>query len=100
MQYTLIKQINPQHAHISFEGLFEGKKVIWDTQFLTIQEFVKIENSAINGKQIIDIQSAEANILKLTVALNIPKISEPEIRKMIIMIRQYKNLALGRHQYG
>lgn len=100
MQYTLIEQFNPQHAHIYFEGQFKGKKVTWNTQIFTIQEFMKTENSATNGKQIIDIQPAEANILKLTVALNVQKISEPEIQKMMIMIRQYKNLALGRHQFG
>lgn len=100
MPYTLIKQINPQHAHIRFAGLFKGKKVTWDTQFFTIKEYAKTTNTDTNGQQIIDIQPSETNIFKLTVALNLTTISHSDIQKMIIMIRQYKNLAVGRHQYG
>lgn len=100
MQYTLIKQINPQHAHISFEGTFKGQKVTWDTQFFTIQAYAQLENGAINNKQMIDIQPYKTNILKLTVVLNVAKINNPEIQKMMIMIRQYKNLSTGRHLYN
>ncbi|MDH5370764.1 MAG: hypothetical protein OEW99_12115 [Gammaproteobacteria bacterium] len=53
-----------------------------------------------NLKQFIDINPITDDILKLTVALNIDAISTPNIQKMMIMINQYKNLSIGRHEYG
>ena len=54
----------------------------------------------IDLKQFINIQPLKQNTLKLTIALNINKISHPNIQKMMIMIKQYKNLSIGHHEYG
>ena len=101
MSYTLINQINNQLAHFSFNGPFQGKTVTWDTHFFTLKGYIaqeKIKNTKL--KQFIDIQPIESGVMKLTVALNIDAITKPNIHKMMIMIKQYKNLAVGRHEYG
>lgn len=101
MSYTLIQQNNTQLAHIKFTGPFQGKTVTWDTHFFTLkgyQDEQNIKNTKI--KQFIDIKPIESDVMKLTVALNIDEISNPNIQKMMIMIRQYKNLSVGRHEYG
>jgi len=101
MSYTLIQQFNAEHAHIKFNGKFHGKNVIWNTQFLTLNKYSEQEDiKNKNIKQFIHIEKSDTDILNLTVALNIEKINEPNIQKMMIMIRQYKNLAIGRHEYG
>jgi len=101
MSYTLIKQINNQLAHFKFNGPFQGKTVTWDTHFFTLKAYIahnEIKNH--NLKQFIDIQPINSELMELTVALNIDAITKPNIHKMMIMIKQYKNLAIGRHEYG
>ena len=100
MPYTLIQQINSQHAHIKFDGQFQGKWVTWDTHFLTICSYAEQESIETKAKQFIDVQPSISNTFKLTVALDIPEINASSIRKMIIMIRQYKNLSTSRHEFG
>lgn len=99
MSYELIKQYDSQHTHIKFNGSFQGKTVTWDTQFFTLNGHNSQENIK-NTKQFINIEPGESDIMKLTVALNIVEITEPNIQKVMIMIKQYKHLSLGRHEYG
>lgn len=101
MSYTLIQQINTQLAHIKFTGPFQDKIVTWDTHFFTLKGYIAQENiKNTELKQFIEIQPVRADVMKLTVALNIDAITNPNIQKMIIMIKQYKNLSIGRHEYG
>lgn len=101
MSYKLIKQNDSQLAHIQFEGPFQGKTVTWDTHFFTLNSYVAQQSNKIDTqKQFIDIEPVEANIMKLTIALKIPDVNHQHIQKMMIMIKQYKNLSIGRHEYG
>jgi len=101
MSYELIKKYDNQHTHIKFEGCFQGQLVVWDTHFHTLINYnsqQKITNKV--SKQFINIEPSDTNIFKLTIGLKIPEITEPSIQKMIIMVKQYKNLAFGHHEYG
>lgn len=101
MTYTLIQRFNNHHVHFQFKGLFQGKDVIWDTHLYTLSYFAEINHlSNIKLKQFIDIVPAASDTMNLQVALNIPVVNEPAIYKMMIMIRQYKKLSAGRHEYG
>lgn len=101
MSYKLIQQTDSQRAHIQFEGLFQGKTVTWDTHFFTLNGYIaqQGDNNKIQ-KQFIDIEPIDANNLKLTIALKIAEINHQNIQKMMIMVKQYKNLSFGRHDYG
>jgi len=94
MSYVLIKKYDNQHAHIKFAGSFQNQAVTWDTQFS--QE--SIENKSL--KQFLHIEADKNDVFKLTIVLKIPEITEPNIQKMMIMVKQYKKLTLGRHEYG
>ncbi len=101
MSYVLIKKYDNQHTHIKFAGSFQDQAVTWDTHFFTLdgynaQESIKNESL----KQFFHIESCGNDVFKLTIVLKIPEITEPNILKMMIMVRQYKNLTLGRHEYG
>lgn len=101
MSYTLIQQLDDQLAHLKFTGPFQGRTVTWDTHFFTLDAYIAKENvTNMKHKQIIDIQPLEQDTMKLTVALNISKVNKPNIQKMMIMIKHYKNLSVGRHVYG
>lgn len=101
MTYTLIQQTDSQLAHIQFEGHFQGEIVTWDTHFFTLNGYIaqQRDNNKIQ-KQFIDIKPIDSNNLKLTIALKIAEINHQTIQKMMIMIKHYKNLSLGRHEYG
>lgn len=101
MSYKLIEQTDTQLAHIQFDGPFQGKTVTWDTYFFTLNGYIeknKNDNDII--KQFINIEPIYENMMKLTVALKIEEITPQNIQKMMIMVKQYKNLSLGRHEYG
>ena len=101
MSYTLIHQFNTQHAHIEFTGDFKGETVTWDTNFFTLKGFLAEENSKdTNLKQFIDITPVRTGFMKLIVVLKINEVNNPNIQKMMIMIKQYKELSIGRHEYG
>ena len=101
MSYTLIEQVNTQYAHLKFEGPFRGKTVTWDTHFYTFDGYSSNNTEAAKiTKQFINIKESNNDTMELTLALNISEINTPNIHKMMIMIRQYKNLAIGRHDYG
>ena len=101
MSYTLIQQYNEQHIHLKFDGPFQDQIVVWDTHFYTLNGY-KSENDHQDTikKQFIDIKPSNSNHMQLTVALKIEEISLSNIQKMIIMIKQYKGLSIGRHEYG
>ena len=101
MSYTLIEQVNTQYAHIKFEGSFQGKSVTWDAHFFTLDGYSSENNGEQKiTKQFINIKECNADTMELTLALKISEINTPNIQKMMIMINQYKNLAVGRHDYG
>jgi len=101
MSYILIKKYDNQHSHIKFSGSFQDQAVTWDTRFFTLdgynaQESIKNKSQ----KQFLHIEAGENDVFKLTIVLKIPEITEANILKMMIMVKQYKNLNLGRHEYG
>lgn len=101
MTYTLIQQFSTQHVHLKFNAPFQGEMVTWDTHFSTLNDYkVKKKITSQNLKQFIEIEPIDSQNMKLTVSLNLSEITKPNIIKMIIMIKQYKNLSLGRHEYG
>ena len=46
------------------------------------------------------VEAAPGGALALTVGLNLAVIDEPAIRKTLIMVRNYKRLGFGRHEWG
>ena len=101
MTYTLIHQVDSQYAHVTFNGTFLGKTVTWDTDFFTLKGFQDKDDSIHeNMKQFINIEPLSSETMKLTVVLKISEINNSSIQKMMIMIKQYKALTIGRHEYG
>jgi hypothetical protein len=98
MDYQLIS-LKPTKAHIQFSGMLNNKNVIWDATIQTLSSLAA-PNAKDGIKQYIDIPKQHSKLTSISVALNVEKISTPEILKTIIMITNYKNLKTGRHEYG
>lgn len=100
-QYELLTTLNAPACHFRFTGPFQGKQVIWDAQLQTLAYYVR--NGAIQGqdvRQFIEVEKAGERGIPINIALNLSVIDQPTILKTIIMIRQYKRLAPGRHEFG
>ncbi|HEY0721956.1 MAG TPA: hypothetical protein VGE50_11970 [Gammaproteobacteria bacterium] len=90
-EITLLDPAGGPQVRLRFQGPFEGRTVTWDATFRTARQK---QSNAIE----IGVEGAEG--LPLTVTLNLPCIDLPAIRKTVIMIRQYKRLHYGRHEFG
>jgi hypothetical protein len=87
-----------------FIGTFEQKTVIWDAQLATLAYYSRtsppVTTNAAGLRAFIEVGAAGPRGQQLRIGLNVAIIDEATIRKTMIMIRQYKLLQRGRHDYG
>jgi len=103
IRYTLLAPLRDHEAHFAFDGPFEGETVRWDARLLTLAEAIRTGRAGPETRTrrpFIDIGEATPAGRALTVALDIEQIDEPTLLRTIIMIRQYKRLRTGRHEFG
>lgn len=90
-------------AQIRFIGSFEGRPVIWDATIVTLDHRHATgggNERAHPDSQHIEIDEGEGDIRKIRIGLHLDRIDEQTILKTIIMIRKYKHLHTGRHEFG
>jgi len=90
-EITLLTEPGGQQVRLRFTGPFEGRTVTWDATFRAAQQ---------HQPNAIEIAPEGADGVPLTVTLALPCFDLPAIRKTVIMIRQYKRLHYGRHEFG
>ena len=92
-------------AECIFEGRFDGADVIWQCELHTLASLAQRSHQS-SQRQFIEIQSQPVSqqqgkpVLPITIGLNVPKLDAAVIEKTTIMIRNYKRLQTGRHEYG
>jgi hypothetical protein len=67
--------------------------VVWDCDFLTL-------DAARAARNFIDVGESGPQGVPVRVGLAVTRIDRPAIEKMILMIRNYRRLRPGRHEYG
>ena len=85
---------------LRFPGPFEGRTVTWDATFLALAAPEGHTEAATSVGNFIEIGEDGPNGIPIRVGLPVARIDVPTIRKTIIMIRRYKRLCRGRHDYG
>ncbi len=88
---SLLDEPGGPQVRLRFSGPFEGRTVTWDATFRIAQR---------GEPNAIEIGAEGPAGLPLTVTLALPCFDLPAIRKTVIMIRQYKRLHYGRHEFG
>ncbi|WP_297528170.1 hypothetical protein [Thiohalobacter sp.] len=83
----------PGEARIRFLGRFQGQPVVWKARLCALAA-----DDA--GPQYLDIGPAEADGVPLEIGLAIPVIDEAAMRKTVIMVRNYRRLRPGRHEFA
>ena len=96
--YIHIESPLADRAHIRFIGAFAGKPVIWDATVMTLA-YCKKAGMAGNSR-FIEIGDHADDMCPITIGLDLDEIDEPDLLKTIIMIRKYRRLRRGRHEFG
>jgi hypothetical protein len=100
-RYELLLPLGGDHCHLRFSGPYQGKLVIWDAYLQTLAYYVRNRAPADPlARQFIEVGDEGPQGRLIRIGLNLPKIDEPVVLKTLIMVRQYKRLALGRHEFG
>ena len=87
--YIHVAPPQPGCAQIRFTGPFEGRTVLWDASVMTLAHYRELASA-----------TGATPILRQFIGLNVARIDAPALLKTIIMIRKYKRLHCGRHEYG
>lgn len=91
-------------AELRFNGPLEGREVVWCCTFVTLaaeRERIRREGGRVDGlRNFIEIGEPGPSGVPLRVGLAVARIDRASIDKMMLMIRLYKNLRPGRHEYG
>jgi hypothetical protein len=91
--YRLIDQPAEDRAHIRFTGSFEGSDITWDAWLLA-------QGVGSSARQFIDIARSGYPLRRITIGINVAAIDQAVLLKTIIMIRNYRRLHVGRHEFG
>lgn len=86
-------------VYLEFEGVLDNKPVLWHACIRTMQEYANHHSVSSDPRQFINIEVLN-DVYKLEVGLNIGQIDQSAVERTIIMIRKYKRLRSGRHEYG
>ena len=98
-EYILKKIPTENHAYFLFNGTFQQHPVTWHVHLSTCRSQVFDNHN--NNRQFIEISSMDnSDQYQAHVCLNISRVRTADITKTIIMLNQYKNLSLGKHEYG
>jgi len=94
-------------ASVLFLGQFQGHTVVWNMTLAALAHYRLVAADVIATTEsrrvicpFIDIKEKADGEYQLNVGLDLPIIGEPVIKKTIIMIRNYKRLAIGRLEFG
>lgn len=99
------KDQTAETAVFEFEGMFEGRRVNWQCQLSTLS-YIASQGGQPQQRQFIEIHppadndSAPIPVLRISIGLDLPQIDQSAIDKTIIMIRNYRRLRIGRHEFG
>ena len=106
LEYELLTPLPASSATVRFEGPYNGKTVQWNLQLYTVEAYFFNPAKHVEqvfGKtprQFIYIGEQGDGMHDITVAMAVPKIDEQTLKKVLIMIRNYKRLRPGWHEWG
>ena len=98
-KYLLNTSLPAKTAFIKFSGKFNSQNIVWNACIETMERYAETNPVSDDPEQFIDIQ-LQGRVHYIHIGLNLPFIDNAAIERSIIMIRNYKRLRVGRHEYG
>ena len=93
IDYIAHNVVGENQVKVEFAGRFAQRKVVWLAT-------IRCLPNGIGSKQYIDVQLKESGNPRVEIGLPLETVDEPTILKSILMIRHYKNLKEGRHEFS
>jgi hypothetical protein len=78
-------------ARLRFIGPFEGAQVVWEA---------RVRRVGAGESRHIAVGARNADAVALEIGLDVAAVDEPTLRKTVVMVRQWKRLRAGRHEFG
>lgn len=78
---------------LRFIGRYQEREVVWDAELIALSG----DGAA---AQFLDIGAPGPRGVPIRIGLGVPCIDRPTVLKTIIMVRNYKRLRPGRHEFG
>jgi hypothetical protein len=91
--YLLDSGLPGNIAELRFTGTLAGERIIWDARILA-------QGRRSTAPQFIEIAAEGYPLRRVTIGLNVDEIDVPVLQKTIIMLRKYRRLHVGRHEFG
>lgn len=97
--YLLQDVLPANRVRLVFAGPFKDEPVVWNACIETIEAYSQHHRVGADPQQFIDIRR-ENDAYWIHIGLNLQQIDQAVIERSIIMVRNYKRLSEGRHEYG
>ncbi len=101
--YEALEPLGGQTTLVRFTGPLQGRDIVWNVRLITLAhhyQTVSCSERLQGVRQFIAVGPSANGVGSATIALNLSRIDEPAVLKTIIMVRQWKQLGPGRHEYG
>jgi len=107
IEFNLLEALAASQAHFSFVGQFQNEELTWDATLLTLERYHAEQphsSQAVQRSPFLEVglevgaQTISGRTLR--VVIDVAQLAAPTILRSIIMIRQYKRLRIGRHEFG
>ena len=107
LAYRALSPLGGGVAQVRFLGSFQGQAVVWDAQILTLQAYDQEQTRradrplpARTWYPFIEIGAPGQHGMPLRVGLGVACIDAATVLRTMVMIRNYKRLRPGRHEFG
>ena len=97
--FLLRSELPAEKVELQFEGVLNSEAVVWHACVRTVESYSLQNIVSDDPEQFIKIEIIDGRH-ELEVALNIKIIDQAVLERTIIMIRKYKRLQVGCHEYG
>jgi hypothetical protein len=98
-EFEPLDPLGGTRLRLRFTGPFEGRTVTWDATLITLSQCAA-EHPERQWRNFIDIGEPREDSVPITVGLNVACFDERTVTMAILMVRRYKRLRRGRHEYG
>lgn len=107
LPYHALSPLGGDSVRLRFLGTFQGQAVAWDAEILTLGAYdqeqlrhASTSSPARTWRQFIEIGVPAELGVPLRVGLGVARIDAATVLRTLIMIRNYKRLRPGRHEFG
>ncbi|MEO1767093.1 hypothetical protein [Thiobacter aerophilum] len=102
--YLILTPLPAAFAEVRFLGCIEGRAVVWRLRLATLEQY-QVEHGLLptppaRARGVMDLSKEQPDCWRAQVALAVPVIDEPVVRKTIVMMRNYRALRAGCKVWG